>query len=325
MELPGELQIALNKQLITSSRSKVLDAAERISLRYRNRSSSKQYIQNHEEALAYAIARMPATFGAVYKALSYSLECMNVTDVLPVSLLDIGAGTGAASWAASELLDLDSVVCIEYVDYMKNMGEALMRHGDGRLKDTIWRSLNVVSDSIDDRGDFVIASYMLNELDEEAQLKVADKLWRATDKLLLLVEPGTPQGYRVLKRIRQRFLDMGAHVIAPCPHEHACPLAEGDWCHFTCRIQRNRLHKQAKGGDSPFEDEKFSYLALSKDTTHKDGARILRHPYTGKGHVKLDLCTKTGYIQRTFTKRDGDSYKLAKKVDCGDMITVEER
>lgn len=322
MELPSELQIALNEQLIGSSRSKILDAAEKISLRYRTRSSSKQYIQNQDEALAYAIARMPATFGAVYKALNYSLECMNVTEASPVSLLDIGAGTGAASWAASELLLIDSVVCIEYVDFMRKLGEAMMCHGEERLKNTKWKNLNIVSDPIDDQADYVIASYVLNELEVESQLQVADKLWRVANKMLLFVEPGTPQGYMVLKRIRQRFLERGAHVIAPCPHEKACPLTEGDWCHFTCRIQRNRLHKLAKGGDSPYEDEKFSYLALSKDITDINGARILRHPYIGKGHVKLELCTKTGYLHKTFSKRDGNQYKMARKADCGDFYKL---
>ncbi|MDD4296211.1 MAG: small ribosomal subunit Rsm22 family protein [Ruminiclostridium sp.] len=320
MNLPIELQIALTKQLISSSQSQILEAAENISLRYRTRSTSKQYIRNQNEALAYAIARMPATFGAVYKALSYSLECMNVPQTSPVSLLDIGAGTGAASWAASELLFLDSVVCIEYLDVMRKLGEAMMHHSEGQLKNTNWKSLDIISDTIDNQAEYVIASYVLNELEVESQLIVAEKLWRATKKLLLFVEPGTPEGYMVIKRIRQRFLEMGVHVLAPCTHENHCPLSEKDWCHFTCRIQRNRLHKLAKGGDLPYEDEKFSYLALFKENIVTNGARILRHPYIGKGHVKLELCTKTGLVQKTFTKRDDDQYKIAKKADCGDLI-----
>ncbi len=320
MELPSELQIALAEQLIGSSQSQIIDAAESISLRYRTRSPSKQYIRNRSEALAYAIARMPATFGTVYKALGYSLEFMDVPRTSSVSLLDIGAGTGAASWAASEFLSLDSVICIEYVDFMRQLGETMMRHSEGRLKNANWKNLNIVSEPIDDQAEYVIASYVLNELETGAQLQVAEKLWRVTKTMLLFVEPGTPEGYMVLKRIRQRFLELGAHIIAPCPHEYACPLSEKDWCHFTCRIQRNRLHKIAKGGDAPYEDEKFSYLALSKEKTSTNGVRILRHPYIGKGHVKLELCTKTGLLQKTFTKRDGDQYKIAKKADCGDII-----
>lgn len=322
MDLPDKLQSALNEQLINSSHSRILEAAERISLRYRNRDASKLYIQNKDEALAYAIARMPATFGAVYRALGYSLEFMNDTDG-PITLLDIGAGTGAASWAARELLDLDSVVCIEYVDFMRNLGEAMMCFGDGGLRNSKWKSLNIASDSIEDKADIVIASYVLNELEVEDQLRVAKKLWQATDKILLIVEPGTPQGYRVLKRIRQAFLELGAHVLAPCPHENDCPLTEDDWCHFTCRIQRNRLHKLAKGGDSPYEDEKFSYLALSKERPDINGARVLRHPYIGKGHVKLDLCTDEGYRQKTIAKSDGSLYKTAKKAECGDFIELD--
>lgn len=320
MELPIELQVALASQLTDLSQSQILDAAEKISLRYRTHNSLKQYIRNQNEALAYAIARMPATFGAVYKALKYSLECMNVSQASSVSLLDIGAGTGAASWAASEFLLLDSIICLEYAEVMRKLGETMMHLSNSRFKNVKWENLNIVSDSIDYQAEYVIASYVMNELDIDSQLKVAEKLWRATKTLLLFVEPGTPEGYMVLNRIRQKLLERGAHVLAPCPHENSCPLSEKNWCHFTCRIQRNRLHKLAKGGDSPYEDEKFSYLALSKEIGITNGARVLRHPYIGKGHVKLELCTKTGLAQKIFTKRDGDQYKIAKKSDCGDKI-----
>ena len=326
MELPSELQVALTAQLTGSYQSQILDAAEEISLRYRTRTHnvSKQ-IQNQNEALAYAVARMPATFGAVYQALKYSLECMSVLPKSPVSLLDIGAGTGAASWAANEFFQLDTVTCIEYADVMWNLGEALMRHGESQLKNANWESLNIVSDTIDNQAECVIASYVINEIAPESQFKLAEKLWQSTKNLLLFVVPGTPECYIALNRIRQMFIEQGVHVIAPCPHEYPCPLSDKDWCHFTFRVQRNRLHKLAKGGDSPYEDEKFFYLALSKKSKEAEsiitrGARILRHPYIGKGHVKLELCTKTGLAQKTFTKRDGDKYKIARKVNSGDKI-----
>ena len=37
-----------------------------------------------------------------------------------------------------------------------------------------------------------------------------------------------------------------------------------DWCHFTQRLPRSRAHKQIKGAELPFEDEKFSYVALTR-------------------------------------------------------------
>ena len=41
-------------------------------------------------------------------------------------------------------------------------------------------------------------------------------------------------------------------------------LQPPDWCHFTQRLQRSRAHKQVKGAELPFEDEKFAYVALTR-------------------------------------------------------------
>ena len=41
-------------------------------------------------------------------------------------------------------------------------------------------------------------------------------------------------------------------------------LLAPDWCHFTQRLPRSRAHKQIKEADVPFEDEKFSYVALTR-------------------------------------------------------------
>lgn len=330
MELPDDLQTGLNNQVSTANTKQLLNAAQNISLRYRHRDNNTKdghFIQNDIESLAYAVARMPATYGAVYNALKYTLEIMGNQYVNINSLTDVGAGTGAATWAANELLDLDSVICVEYDAHMINLGKSLMSQTSEPLKNARWENVNI-TDITDGpfpfQADLIIASYVINELDENIQLKIAEKLWSAAKKILLFVETGTPNGYSLLNKIRTKLLERDAYILAPCFHANICPLTEPDWCHFTCRVQRNRLHKLAKGGDAPYEDEKYSYLALSKEkiytANYLNCARILRHPQTGKGHVKLSLCTKNGLEQATYSKRDGDIYKLARKAECGDKI-----
>lgn len=326
MELPNVLREALEEELKGASQQALLSAAEKISLRYRSRPGGL-YIQNRQEALAYALSRMPATFGAVQKALSYTLEALEgmpeekKTFEAPVSLLDMGAGTGAAVWAASELLELSSVTCLEYAPAMRETGQSLLRHGKGVLEKARWKSIDLVSGPVEEKADLVVASYMLNEMDRASRLQVAEKAWQAAEKLLLIIEPGTPEGYGVLRDIRRALSERGAYVLAPCPHQGDCPISETDWCHFSCRVQRSRLHKMAKSGDAPYEDEKFSYLAFVKEEPlKKEGARILRHPYIGKGYVKLELCGKDGILQKTLSKRDGELYKSARKKDWGDWL-----
>src|SRR5690606_31023137 len=101
------------------------------------------------------------------------------------------------TWAANELVDLGSIVCIEYADVMRKLGEAMMLQGPAPLNKAIWKSMNIAKDTIEDKADLVIASYVINELDESQRLLMAEKLWSITNNVLLFVEAGTPGGYRI--------------------------------------------------------------------------------------------------------------------------------
>ena len=108
-------------------------------------------------------------------------------------------------------------------------------------------------------------------------------------------------------------------MCAPCPHMDSCPVSGDDWCHFTVRVQRGKVHRLLKEADVPYEDEKFSYIALSREPIELDKfGRVMRHPRTEKGRMELCMCTKDGIINKIVTKKDGEAYKRAKKADCGD-------
>ena len=51
-----------------------------------------------------------------------------------------------------------------------------------------------------------------------------ERLWQATADTLVIVEPGTPAGWQRILAARRQLIESGAHVIAPCPHAHDCPL-----------------------------------------------------------------------------------------------------
>jgi ribosomal protein RSM22 (predicted rRNA methylase) len=157
----------------------------------------------------------------------------------------------------------------------------------------------------------------------------------AVAPVVLLVEPGTPAGHSRILAARQRLLAAGYSVAAPCPHDSGCPLAAaGDWCHFAARVQRSALHRQVKGADLSYEDEKFSYVAGARlvdsaggsgGSSPRDGtvswpsARIVRRPQLRKGLVVLDLCTAGGEsASRPVGKSKGDLYRQARKAAWGD-------
>ncbi|HOJ80033.1 MAG TPA: small ribosomal subunit Rsm22 family protein [Clostridiales bacterium] len=318
MEIPFELRAALERQLQGINHGQLVRDSRNISFRYRTRGGTgERLLTNDSEALSYAISRMPATYGAVRTALEKTLACV---DCRPRTLLDAGAGTGAASWAAAGLMDLESIICLEREMAMRTLGARLMEDGPRVLRETKWIEHDLETGEIPWKADLVIASYVLNEMTGDARKRAARKLWESAGMILLLVEPGTPAGFSHLKEVRGMLAGQGAFIAAPCPHSADCPMEADDWCHFTCRVARSRLHRQMKGGEAPFEDEKFTYMAFVREACGNAGMRILRHPQVRGGHIILRACTKDGIEDITLTKKDGERYKKARKAGSGDEL-----
>ena len=152
--------------------------------------NSKRLLTTSKEATAYSLFRMPATYGAVYKALEHTF---NLIEDEIHTMLDAGAGTGAASWAASELLDVNNIVCLEREKAMLELGEDLVKSSNlESLRKSKWLQRDLVKDNIEEKAELVIASYVLNEMKKDERMKVLEKLWNSTEKILLIIEPGTP-------------------------------------------------------------------------------------------------------------------------------------
>lgn len=316
MEFPAELRGEIERLLSGESTEGLTAAAEGLSKRYReNSGTGKSLAASRRDILAYAAVRMPATFGAVSKALELSLECIPEENRGFSTVLDIGAGTGAASHAAYALTECESIACVEREPEMLSVG--------GQLTElcgvpAVWKRGDITA-GLDEKAELVMCSYCLNELSAGARKSAAERLWNSTERLLLIVEPGTPEGFANILAARELLVGLGAHIAAPCPQEGACPMEKGDWCHFTARVARSRLHKQLKGGDVPYEDEKFCFIAASREAVQPCAARVLRHPRIDSGRITLRLCTPGGTEERMVTKKS-PRFKAARKSDAGDSF-----
>lgn len=320
MELPFALKAAIEEKCVAYPTGDLITAARNISERYRNESGhGKRLLTEDVEALSYAVVRMPATYGAVSAALQWTLDCVDT----PIrTVLDVGAGTGAATWAVREAVGEAAFTCLEREEAMLRLGSSLMAEEDG-LSQAQWVRHDLTAAPVTRQADLVVASYALNELSEEKRAQVLQNLWACAQKLLLIVEPGTPVGFSQLRKARETLIALGGQVAAPCVHQGKCPLTEDDWCQFTARVARSRLHKLLKGGDVPYEDEKFAYLAVVKGDAHPAECRILRHPQKEAGRITLRLCTAEGVRDRAVTKKQGELFKRARKADSGDAFPNE--
>lgn len=316
MEFPAELRGEIERLLSGEDSRALASAADGLSRRYRgNDGSGKRLAVSRRDILAYAAVRMPATFGAVGRALSLALECIPEGERTFLSTLDVGAGTGAASHAAAALTECGRFTCIEREPEMISLGRQLTESSGIPAE---WVSGDITG-GFTQSAELVLCSYCLNELTESARRTAVERLWQSAQKLLLIVEPGTPEGYSRILRAREQLIALGADIAAPCPGTGECPLPEGDWCHFTVRVPRSRLHKQLKGGDVPYEDEKFCFIAASRVGAIPCGARILRHPRIDSGRITLELCSGGGREQRVVTKKS-PQFKQARKSSAGDAF-----
>ncbi|MEV8564405.1 small ribosomal subunit Rsm22 family protein [Streptomyces sp. NPDC051322] len=298
-------------------------AVERLIANYRGTTPTHTpVLRDRSDVAAYAAYRMPATFEAVRSALDAFRAA--VPGWVPATHTDIGGGTGAASWAVAGAWedaggDHRSTV-LDWAEPALDLGRELAAAaGPPALRHAEWRRTRIGPALSLQSADLVTLSYVLGELTEADRTAVVDTA-AAAAQAVVVVEPGTPDGYLRIMAARDRLIAAGLRIAAPCPHSEACPIERGsDWCHFSARVTRSSLHRQIKGGSLPYEDEKFSYVAAVRGDAVAAAARVVRKPQIRKGLVLLELCTDTGELTReTVSKRQGDRYRAARDTEWGD-------
>jgi ribosomal protein RSM22 (predicted rRNA methylase) len=196
--------------------------------------------------------------------------------------------------------------------------------GSQRLRDMTYRRGEARAALADaDAADLVVASYMIGEINDAEQRALTELMWAKTRDTLLIVEPGTPAGYGRIIALREQLIASGARVAAPCPHDGKCPLTATDWCHFTQRLPRSRAHKQLKSAELPYEDEKFSYVALTRAPVAQHPARVLAQPIVTKVEVTAKLCTPDGLVIAKVPRRARADYARARRWRWGDAVMEE--
>ncbi|KJY42553.1 rRNA methyltransferase [Streptomyces sp. NRRL B-1568] len=296
-------------------------AVERLIANYRGRTPTHTpVLRDRSDVAAYAAYRMPATFEAVRSALEAFRD--RLPDWAPASHVDIGGGTGAATWAVAAAWPEGGhrTTVLDWAGPALELGEELARTAASEaLRTASWQRATIGAGLTLPEADLITVSYVLNELTEADRRAVTEKAARAA-RAVVIVEPGTPDGYRRIIEARSLLIEEGFTVAAPCPHSAGCPIEGTDWCHFAARVSRSSLHRQVKGGSLPYEDEKFSYVAAVRGPVEPAGtARVVRKPQIRKGQVLLELCTpEDGLTRETVTKRHGSLYRAARDADWGD-------
>lgn len=318
-EPPPALRAALERELSGVSRKALAERAAKLSAHYRAGETSTRAVAEPADALAYALARLPATYAAC--AAVFAEARRMAPGFAPSSLLDAGAGPATASWAAvSAWPELSDIRLVDRSRLFLDLASRIASEAPQALRRADVRVADLAADHTP--ADLVAASYALAETRDRLEVVVA-ALWGACRGLLVLVEPGTPDGFERIRAARGLLIGAGATMLAPCPHDGACPIAAPDWCHFVQRLPRTRDHRLAKAADAPFEDEKFAYLVAGRPSLAAGAcaARVLGPPRAGKPGITLRLCTQAGIETRFVPRRDKPAHAAARRLAWGDAVS----
>lgn len=319
MLMPPLLSLAVEEALECHGLEALGQAAAELSTAYRSGpGGGRSPVSTEVHRLAYLATRLPATYAAVHAVLSEVSSRLPQAEI--TSLLDLGAGPGTAAWAATAVLPrLERVTLVERDEAWIQTGRSLARSGGSPLLVAAeWICADLRSEPSLDPHDLVVASYALGELESQQLDQVLGAAWAAASTALVVVEPGTTAGFGVVRRVRSRLVEIGGHLVAPCPHERDCPLPAGDWCHFAQRVERSSVHRRLKAAALGHEDEKHTYVAASRAPAATCAARVLRHPLRRSGHTRLELCAQDGLRTLTVARSDGVRWQQARRTAWGD-------
>jgi len=316
--LPDTLRGGIEELLSRADLRRLGEEARRLSDAYRaGGPQATRAARSADDVAAYLATRAPATYAAATAV--FDQIRIARPGCAPGSILDLGAGPGIATWAAVEAWPaIATATLVEAEQEMVRAGRSLAARGRDVLQRAEWKV--AAAGSATGRADLVVVSYVIGEIEPMALAGFVESAWSLAADTLVIVEPGTTPGYERTLAARDAVIAAGGSTLAPCPHDAACPLLEGDWCHFSTRLARSRTHRLAKGAERGFEDEKFAYVVLCRAPHPRPEARVLRRPHPRPGHVVLDLCTATGLERRTVSKKEGDAYRRARKLGWGDAV-----
>ena len=274
----------------------------------------------------YGVTRLAGTLAAMTKVLDVFRE-KNLS--APKSILDCGSGPGTALFASF----------LQFGEQVSYLGLEKDPHFIAMAANAINDLLPDVASQfrfiegiiphrvIDESFDLTIFSYILSETPADQLARTINFALQHTAQYLLITDAGTPQVYRQLMEARNLIIAEGWSIIAPCPHQFACPLAVDDFCHFPARFIRHEEARRLKKASAQAEDEKYCYLIAQAPGLHKaepEQARIINHPIKRSGHVILDVCATNGSLKRhILSKKKHPAYGEIKKTMWGDEINLD--
>jgi hypothetical protein len=219
---------------------------------------------------------------------------------LPIELADgdaaVDLGSGPltlpiALWMARPDLRKKNLTwyCVDISQGALAAGEEIFLALAARVGEEPWKIVRVKGESgvsLKRKVSLVASANMFNELFwdnpqpiEEQSKHHASGLasYAGANASILVIEPGVPRAGRFVSLLRDSLMRLGFSVVAPCPHEFACPfpgLRYGKWCHFVFDTSDApaKLHKLSEDAGLSKDRAALSFVFAKRSAAAAESA-----------------------------------------------------
>ncbi len=267
-----------------------------------------------------------------------------------LSVLDLGSGTGAGLWGLLSFLaeeqyqlscDLHAVDSVpENLKSITAFHTAISRRTDAKtlLKTSLLDLEALSKSSFDKRYDLIIIMNTLNELSDESKLNLLDLLpqWLTDDGVFIIIDPATRAESRGVLSFRDKAVEQGWTVYAPCTRQQQCPALsdEDNWCHSEYKWQRPGFIKTIDDETGNLRlSLKSTYVTLNRaGMTLSDAlritqlSRVVSERFDEKGRTRAILCDSDGREEYILNKRDKTAEnKTFFDIQRYDIVSIEDK
>ena len=297
---------------------------------------AKDYFADEQSLCAYGLFFFPQSFVRAGLILQEILS-KGWNPGVPLSILDLGSGAGAASFSVASKLGADAPVTMTAIDHSHKALTVLQDLAADCS--ALWPDLQCSVETADMRRwiqkqnrkwDLILASYSLNETEFSVESETELLVNLLTDSgLVIVIEPALKSSSEKLEAWRDRIaVRQDLHIWAPCLHSLSCPLlSEGQyWCHEvrswlppdSLTFFNRRLHRQ-------IHVLKFSFLVFGKAgpaPLQSPSFRLISPVTRLKKSLLFTGCTSEGTKKdfRVMSTLTEDESKHARNWKRGDIV-----
>ncbi|KAI0375467.1 hypothetical protein BV20DRAFT_1073580 [Pilatotrama ljubarskyi] len=255
------------------------------------------------DATAFATVALPSHYSAIYAVLDHVKQRLG-PEWQVRHVIDWGAATGSALWACGHAFQrhvddgarsdmtniqisqssLDSYLGIEKREGLVRIGKRLVRDTEMGDLEVSWQKAfydsNVVGRE-DGSKVMALSAFLLSSLPTPIERKaIVREMWDSGAEVMVLLD----HDFEVVAEAREQFLKLGrqeladpstphlslrgSHVVAPCPHDGACPLYQPGGsklvCSFSQRLQRPEFVRKTKHSGTGHENMDYSYVVIRR-------------------------------------------------------------